>query len=31
MKLLNSADRRSLRARAHALNPVVIVSDAGLF
>jgi len=30
MKLLNSADRRSLRARAHALNPVVMVSDAGL-
>jgi putative YhbY family RNA-binding protein len=30
MKLLNSADRRSLRARAHALNPVVIVSGAGL-
>jgi putative YhbY family RNA-binding protein len=30
MKLLNSADRRSLRARAHALNPVVTVSDTGL-
>lgn len=30
MKLLNSADRRSLRARAHALNPVVLVSGAGL-
>jgi len=30
MKLLNSADRRSLRARAHALKPVVIVSGAGL-
>ncbi len=30
MKLLSSADRRSLRARAHALNPVVIVSGAGL-
>lgn len=30
MKLLNSADRRCLRARAHALNPVVIVSGAGL-
>jgi len=30
MKLLNSADRRSLRARAHALHPVVIVSSAGL-
>lgn len=30
MKPLKSADRRSLRARAHALNPVVIVSGAGL-
>jgi len=30
MKLLNSADRRSLRRRAHALKPVVIVSGAGL-
>lgn len=30
MKLLNSADRRSLRARAHPLKPVVIISDAGL-
>jgi RNA-binding protein len=30
MKQLNSADRRSLRARAHALSPVVILSSAGL-
>lgn len=30
MKQLNSADRRTLRARAHALRPVVIVSSAGL-
>ena len=30
MKTLNAADHRSLRARAHALNPVVIVSGAGL-
>ena len=30
MKQLDSADRRSLRARAHALHPVVIVSSAGL-
>ena len=30
MKQLNSADRRTLRARAHALHPVVIVSSAGL-
>jgi putative YhbY family RNA-binding protein len=30
MKLLNSADRRSLRGRAHALKPVVIVSGTGL-
>ena len=30
MKLLNSAGHRSLRARAHALSPVVIVSGAGL-
>lgn len=30
MKRLNAADSRSLRARAHALNPVVIVSGAGL-
>lgn len=28
MKLLNSADRRSLRARAHPLKPVVIVGGA---
>ena len=30
MKLLNSADRRSLRGRAHPLKPVVIISGAGL-
>ena len=30
MEQLDSADRRSLRARAHALHPVVIVSSAGL-
>jgi RNA-binding protein len=30
MKQLSSAMRRSLRARAHALGPVVIVSSAGL-
>jgi RNA-binding protein len=30
MKQLNSADRRTLRARAHALNPVVIISSSGL-
>ena len=30
MKQLDSADRRGLRARAHALRPVVIVSGAGL-
>ena len=30
MKQLDSADRRSLRARAHALHPVVIVSSACL-
>ena len=30
MKQINSADRRSLRARAHVLHPVVIVSSAGL-
>ena len=30
MKQLNAADRRTLRARAHALNPVVIISSAGL-
>ena len=30
MKQLNSADRRALRARAHALHPVAIVSGAGL-
>jgi RNA-binding protein len=27
---LTSAERRALRARAHALNPVVMVGDAGL-
>ncbi len=27
---LTSAQRRELRARAHALNPVVMVGDAGL-
>lgn len=30
MKQLSSADRRSLRARAHPLHPLVIVSSAGL-
>lgn len=30
MEQLDSADRRALRARAHALHPVVIVSSAGL-
>lgn len=30
MKQLNSADCRTLRARAHALSPVVIISSAGL-
>lgn len=30
MKQINPADRRALRARAHALHPVVIVSSAGL-
>lgn len=30
MKQLNSADRRTLRARAHALHPVAIISSAGL-
>ena len=30
MKQLDSADRRNLRSRAHALHPVVIVSSAGL-
>jgi RNA-binding protein len=30
MQQLNSADRRTLRARAHALSPVVMVSGAGL-
>lgn len=27
---LNSADRRALRARAHHLQPVVMIGDAGL-
>ena len=30
MKPISPAERRSLKARAHALNPVVIVSGAGL-
>jgi RNA-binding protein len=30
MKQLSSSDRRALRARAHALHPLVIVSGAGL-
>ncbi|OGA50809.1 MAG: hypothetical protein A3G25_14430 [Betaproteobacteria bacterium RIFCSPLOWO2_12_FULL_63_13] len=30
MKQISSADRRALRARAHALNVVVIVGSAGL-
>ena len=30
MKPLDSSERRSLRARAHALHPAVIVSGAGL-
>jgi RNA-binding protein len=30
MKPINPLERRSLKARAHSLNPVVIVSDAGL-
>ena len=30
MKQLNPAERRALRARAHALDPVVMVSGAGL-
>jgi putative YhbY family RNA-binding protein len=30
MKPIRPAERRALKARAHSLNPVVIVSDAGL-
>jgi RNA-binding protein len=30
MLVLNPAQRRFLRAQAHALNPVVLVGDAGL-
>ncbi len=30
MKQLNPTDRRTLRARAHALSPVVIIGGAGL-
>jgi len=30
MKPISPLERRSLKARAHSLNPVVIVSDAGL-
>ena len=30
MKILSSAERKALKARAHKLDPVVIVSDAGL-
>ena len=30
MMTLNAAQRRELTARAHALNPVVMISDAGL-
>lgn len=30
MMTLNAAQRRELKARAHALNPVVMISDAGL-
>jgi len=30
MITLNAAQRRELKARAHALNPVVMISDAGL-
>ena len=30
MKELNSAERRALRARAHALHPVVMIGEAGL-
>ncbi len=30
MTTLNAVQRRELKARAHALNPVVMISDAGL-
>ena len=30
MKLLTPAERRALRARAHALHPVVMIGEAGL-
>lgn len=30
MKLLSSAERRALRARAHHLQPVVMIGEAGL-
>ena len=30
MKELTSAERRALRARAHALHPVIMVGEAGL-
>lgn len=30
MMTLNAAQRRELKARAHALNPVVMISDSGL-
>jgi putative YhbY family RNA-binding protein len=30
MKTLTSAERRALRARAHHLNPIVMVGEAGL-
>jgi putative YhbY family RNA-binding protein len=30
MKELTSAERRALRARAHALHPVVMIGEAGL-
>jgi RNA-binding protein len=30
MKPLNPAERRALRARAHALHPVVMIGEAGL-
>jgi len=30
MITLNAAQRRELKARAHALNPVVMISDSGL-
>jgi RNA-binding protein len=30
MKALTSAERRALRARAHALHPIVMIGEAGL-